>query len=143
MALGKRTSKQPGMWIAANSLPRAASHPFYDALNQLLRRHGFDQFVEERCARFYAPTMGRPSIAPGVYFRMLFIGYFEGIGSQRGIAWRCCDSLSLRSFLGLLPTQSSPDHSSLTVIRKRLPVEVHERVFAKVLRSTGRCEWWI
>jgi transposase len=138
MALGKRTSKQPGMWIAANSLPRAASHPFYDALNQLLRRHGFDQFVEDRCARFYAPTMGRPSIPPGVYFRMLFIGYFEGIDSERGIAWRVADSLVLREFLGLELSETTPNHSSLSRTRHRIDVETHSEVFTWVLTVLGK-----
>jgi transposase len=102
------------------------------ALNKLLAEAKFDAYVEDLCAPLYRDG-GRPSIPPGVFFRMLFIGYFEGIDSQRGIAWRCSDSLSLRSFLGLKPTESSPDHSSLTIIRQRLPKELIEQVFSFVL----------
>ncbi len=133
MALGRRRQQEQTMWVTTQDLPRSPGHPFYQKLNEFLAEADFDSFVETLCALHYAETLGRPSIPPGVYFRMLLIGYFEGIGSQRGIAWRCADSLSLRSFLGLEPTQASPDHSSLTVIRKRLPLEVHEEVFAKVL----------
>lgn len=133
MALGRRKPPQQPLWIAHGELPRSPGHPFYAALNRLLAEAGFDRFVEELCAPYYADNVGRPGIAPGVYFRMLLVGYFEGLGSQRGIAWRCSDSLSLREFLGLAPHQPSPDHSSLTVIRQRLPLEVHEQVFVKVL----------
>lgn len=121
------------MWVATTDLPRSQGHPFYRALNRLLDEARFDKQVEEMCAPFYADERGRPSIPPGVYFRMLFVGYFEGIDSQRGIAWRCNDSLSLREFIGIGATGRSPEHSSLTVIRKRLPLEVHETVFALVL----------
>src|SRR5262249_46022187 len=93
----------------------------------------FDETVEALCSSFYADAVGRPSVPPGVYFRMLLVGYFEGIDSQRGIAWRCADSLALREFLGLSITEKVPDHSSLTVIRKRLSLEVHEKVFQLVL----------
>ena len=134
MALGKqRLAAQRGAWIATQDLPRSPGHPFYEKLNELLDAAGFDRFVEELCARHYADNVGRRSIPPGVYFRMLLIGYFEGIGSQRGIAWRCCDSLALREFLRLQPTDRTPDHSSLTRIRQRLPLELHERVFVKVI----------
>ena len=112
---------------------RSPGHPFYRALNELLGEGGFDRWIETRCARYYARG-GRPGIPPGVYFRMIFIGYFEGIGSQRGIAWRCSDSLSLREFLGVDATGRTPDHSSLTVIRKRLPLEVFYEVFTFVLK---------
>lgn len=114
-------------------LPRSPGHPFYAALNQLLAEAKFAAYVEGLCEPLYRDG-GRPSIPPGVFFRMLFIGYFEGIDSQRGIAWRCSDSLSLRTFLGLKPTESSPEHSSLTVIRKRMPKELIEQVFAFVLK---------
>jgi transposase len=100
--MGKRTrDRQPTMWVPTTELPTAASHPFYRRLNQLLREHGFDDFVEGQCASFYAETMGRPGVPPGIYFRLLLIGYFEGIGSERGIAWRAADSLALRDFLGV------------------------------------------
>lgn len=102
-------------------------------MNTLLAEAGFDAYVEAFCRPYYAKGRGRPSIPPGVYFRMLWVGYFEGIGSQRGIAWRCSDSLSLRAFLGLGPTETTPDHSSLTIIRQRLPQEVYEQAFVLVL----------
>ena len=92
----RKRERQPPMWITRTDVPTAASHPFYRRLNQLLRQHGFDDFVEAQCSRFYADTMGRPSLPPGVYFRLLLIGYFEGIDSERGIAWRAADSLALR-----------------------------------------------
>jgi transposase len=133
MALGRRKPPQQPLWVANGELPRSPGHPFYAALNRLLAEADFDRFVEQLCASYYADNVGRPGIAPGVYFRMLLVGYFEGLGSQRGIAWRCSDSLSLREFLGLSPSQPSPDHSSLTVIRQRLPLEVHEQVFVAVL----------
>jgi len=134
MALGKRQPKQPGLWIAAPELPAAPGHPFYQKLNTLLDEAGFDRFVEGLCQPYYADGVGRPGIPPGVYFRMLFVGYFEGLDSRRGIAWRCADSRSLQAFLGHLPTEATPDHSSLTKVRRRLPEAVHEQVFAFVLR---------
>ena len=133
MAMGKRRAQQGELWVATQELPHSPGHPFYRKLNALLAEAGFDAFVEGLCQPHYAEQQGRPSIPPGVYFRMLFIGYFEGLGSQRGIAWRCSDSRSLQEFLGYLPTQTTPDHSSLTYIRKRLPEVVHEQVFAFVL----------
>ena len=135
MALGRRKrSRQGELWIATQDVPQTAGHPFYQKLNQLLAEAEFDDYVEFLCGPFYAAYLGRPGIPPGVYFRMLFVGYFEGIDSQRGIAWRCADSLSLKSFLGYSLAEATPEHSSLTVIRKRLPVEVHEQVFAFVLK---------
>jgi transposase len=134
MALGRREGSDREMWIATNRLARSPGHPFYERLNRVLDEAGFDRFVEERCKRFYAAGQGRPSIPPGVYFRMLMVGYFEGIDSQRGIAWRCADSLALREFLGAGLGDRVPDHSSLTVIRQRLPLELHEEVFVFVLR---------
>lgn len=133
MALGKRKTEEQTTWIASCDLPRSPGHPFYDALNRLLAEADFDRFVENLCEPYYDERKGAPSIPPGVYFRMLLIGYFEGIDSQRGIAWRVADSLSLRTFLGLPTTKASPDHSSLTRIRERLPEELHEAVFCKVL----------
>src|SRR5436190_858572 len=115
MSMGKREDKQESLWVGAGELPKSPGHRFYEKLNELLAEADFDRRVEALCARFYEAdgTGGRPSIPPGVYFRMLFIGYFEGIESERGIAWRCTDSLSLRAFLGLLPQESVPEHSSL------------------------------
>ena len=133
MALGRRKGESQELWVASTSLPRAPGHPFYVELNKLLAGGKFDRWVEKLCEPYYA-KVGRPGIPPGVYFRMLFVGYFEGIGSQRGIAWRCADSLSLRDFLGVGTTGRTPDHSSLTVIRQRLPLAVYQEVFAFVLK---------
>jgi len=134
MALGRRNEVRQGeFWVATQQLPSSLGHVFYVKLNELLAEGGFDEWIEELCTRYYAKC-GRPSIPPGVYFRMLLIGYFEGIGSQRGIAWRCSDSLSLRKFLGIAMTADAPEHSSLSVIRERLPQEIHEAVFVWVLK---------
>lgn len=109
MSMSKREeSVQEEMWVPARTLFEVPGHPFYTRLNKLLFEHGFDAFVEGLCARYYAETLGRPSIAPGVYFRMLMIGYFEGLGSERGIAWRVSDSLALRRFLGYSLSESPP-----------------------------------
>lgn len=138
MALRRRESaKQQELWVPTESVAKAPGHVFYERLNRLLDEAGFDRFVEELVEPYYASS-GRPGIPPGVYFRMLFVGYFEGIDSQRGIAWRCEDSLSLRTFLGLGLTESVPDHSSLTKIRDRFPREVTEQVFAFVVQMA--CE---
>lgn len=139
MALGRRKGEQQqDLFIMATDLPRSVGHIFYTKLNELLAEAGFDCWVEDKCESYYSSGKGRPGIAPGVYFRMLLVGYFEGIQSQRGIAWRCADSLSLRSFLGIPLTESTPDHSSLTGIRDRLPQEVHESVFQWVLELAQR-----
>lgn len=133
MAMGRRNVEQQGeLWMLANQAPRSPGHVFYVKLNEVLAEAGFDPWVEQLCRPYYADT-GRRGIPPGVYFRMLLVGYFEGIGSQRGIAWRCADSLSLRKFLGMASNEESPDHSSLSVIRERLPQEVHVAVFDWVL----------
>ena len=98
MAMGTRESQQTPMWIATSDLPSSPGHPFYTRLNAILEAEGFDQFVEDQCRRFYAPVMGRPSLEPGRYFRLLLLGYFEGIDAERGIAWRAADSLAVRQF---------------------------------------------
>lgn len=137
MALGRRSeSRQEELFVPHDRLPRSEGHTFYRQLNRLLAEARFDQYVERLCGPHYQPsgTPGRPSIPPGVYFRMLLVGYFEGIGSQRGIAWRCHDSLSLREFLGVPLTEDAPDHSSLTRVRDRLPLEVHAAAFQFVLK---------
>jgi len=134
MALGKRKDEQQEMWVATTALPKSQGHVFYRKLNQVLAEAEFDQTVENLCRPYYHDHIGRPGIPPGVYFRMLLVGYFEGIGSQRGIAWRCGDSLSLREFLGVPLTEDTPDHSSLTRVRERLPLEVHTDVFQWVLK---------
>ncbi len=134
MAMGRRErERQATMWLATEGLVKGPGHPFYARLNEVLRRGGFDGFAEERCAKFYAEGVGRPGIAPGVYFRMLLVGYFEGIDSERGIAWRCADSLGLREFLGYGLDRATPDHSTLSVIRNRIDVETHQEVFDFVL----------
>src|SRR5262245_5908606 len=135
MAMGKRTrDRQPPMWLATTDLPTAASHPFYRRLNRLMREHGFDDFVEAQCAEFYAETMGRPSLPPGIYFRLLMIGYFEGIDSERGIAWRAADSLALRDFLGVGLDEPAPDHSTMSRTRRLIDLETHRAVFTWVLQ---------
>jgi transposase len=134
MAMGKREKERQGdLWLATTDLARSPGHPFYERLTALLAEAGFDAKAEELCRPFYAEGKGRPSLPPGVYFRMLMIGYFEGIDSERGIAWRCADSLALRAFLGFALDESTPDHSSLCRIRQRLSVEVHDAVFQMVL----------
>jgi transposase len=134
MALGRcKKERQQDFWISTDHLPRSEGHVFYRRLNELLLEADFDRFVESLCVAHYHDTMGRPGIPPGTYFRMLLIGYFEGIGSQRGIAWRCADSLSLRDFLGVPLTEQTPDHSSLTRVRDRLSLSIHKAVFQFVL----------
>ena len=136
MAMGKRArDRQPTMWISTTDLPTAASHPFYRRLNQLLRQHGFDDFAEAQCAGFYAETMGRPGLPPGIYFRLLLIGYFEGIDSERGIAWRAADSLALRDFVGVGLDEVPPDHSTISRTRRLIALETHRAVFTWILQS--------
>jgi len=125
------------MWVTTTDLPTAASHPFYRRLNQVLRDSRFDDFAEAECARFYAKTMGRPGLPPGVYFRLLLIGYFEGIDSERGIAWRAMDSLALRDFLGLSLDEPAPDHSTISRTRRLIALETHRAVFTWVLQCLG------
>jgi transposase len=137
MALGKRKREQQGLWVATTELPKSPGHPFYRKLNELLAEAKFDEWIEARCEPYYAGKLGRPSIPPGVYFRMILIGYFEGIASQRGIAWRCSDSRSLAEFLGIPIDQATPDHSTLSRVHGRLPLEVHEEVFVFVLQMAA------
>jgi transposase len=99
--MARQASEQSSLWVAASALPTSPGHPFYTRLNALLERHDFDRFVEDLCRGFYAPVMGRPSLTPGRYFRLFLVGYFEGIDSERGIAWRATDSLAIRGFLRL------------------------------------------
>ena len=122
------------MWVASAELPRSAGNPFYDRLNRVLDEAGFDVFVEEQCAKFYADGIGRPSLAPGRYFRMLLLGYFEGLDSERAIAWRAADSLSLREFLDVALHEASPDHSTVSRTRRRIDLETHQAVFTWVLQ---------
>src|SRR4051812_38148257 len=133
MALGRQKRRQAELMIGWAELPRSPGHAFYDRLQTVLLEAGFDGFAEAQCKPFYAARQGRPSLPPGRYFRMHLVGYFEGIESERGLEWRCADSLSLREFLRLGTTEPAPDHSRLSKTRSRLPLEVHEAVFAWVL----------
>src|ERR1700680_4124784 len=132
MAMGTRQSEQGSLWVASAELPKSPGHPFYTRLNALLDANDFDGFVEGQCARFYAPVMGRPSLAPGRYFRLLLVGYFEGIDSERGIAWRASDSLAVRSFLRLPVDEPPPDHSTISRTRRVIDLESHRAVFTWV-----------
>jgi transposase len=132
MAMGTREPEQPPMWIAASDLPVSPGHPFFTRLNALLDADRFDPFVEDLCRSFYAPVLGRPSLAPGRYFRLLLVGYFEGIDSERGIAWRAADSLAVRSFVRLGLEDAAPDHSTISRTRRLIDVETHRAVFTWV-----------
>jgi transposase len=135
MAMGRRKRERAtALWIPTSELPTAPSHPFYARLNLVLREADFDTFVERRCDKFYAPRMGRPGLPPGVYFRLLLVGYFEGLDSERGIAWRAADSLGLRDFLGLGLQDLAPDHSTISRTRRLIDLETHEAVFVWVLQ---------
>jgi transposase len=136
MAMGRRKAKQKSLFVEAERMPLGPRHRFYDALNGLLDEAGFDVHVEGLCELAFEPSSqgGRPSIPPGVYFRMLLLGYFEGIESERGICWRCEDSLSLKRFLGYEPHEPTPDHSTLSRMRARLPERTYQEVFRFVMR---------
>src|SRR6202521_4325391 len=131
MGMGRKEQqrRQEELWIAHTDLPRTVGHPFYEQLTRLLEERGFDEYVEQQCARFYAAKMGRPSLAPGRYFRLLLIGYFEGIDAERGIAWRAADSLAVRTFLRLGLEEGTPDHSTISRTRRLIDVETHRAVF--------------
>ena len=142
MAMGKRRgrARQKTMWVASADLPQSAGHPFYQRLNQVLDDAGFDAFVESQCARFYAEGVGRPSLAPGRYFRLLLLGYFEGLDSERAIAWRAADSLSIRHFLDFDLHEAPPDHSTLSRTRRLIDVETHQAVFTWVLQQLAAAQ---
>jgi transposase len=135
MAMGtrKQREKQEGLWIAPQEWAAAPGHPFYQKLNELLNAERFDEFVEARCAKFYAAKYRRPSLTPGIYFRSLLIGYFEGIDGERGIAWRLADSLALRRFVGIALDELTPDHSTISRPRRLIDIDRHREVFAWVL----------
>ena len=122
------------MWVPTADLPKSAGHPFYERLNRVLDEAGFDAFVEAQCASFYADGVGRPSLAPGRYFRLLLLGYFEGLDSERAIAWRAADSLSIRTFLDFALHEAPPDHSTLSRTRRLIDLETHQAVFTWVLQ---------
>lgn len=134
MAMGRRNrDRQEALWVATEDV-RRQGHVFYDKMNEVLDAHGFDDHVEAECQRFYAPVMGQPSLAPGIYFRMLLVGFFEGLDSERAIAWRCADSLSLRAYLGYPMHENPPDHSTVSRTRRLIDLETHHEVFSFILR---------
>ena len=137
MAMGRRREKQESLWIATEEIARSQGHPFYRKVNEVLEQYQLDRRLEHLCRRFYKPVFGRPSMAPGVYFRLLLIGFFEGIDSERGIAWRVADSLSLREFVGFSVTEQTPDHSTISRTRRLLPVETHKAVFRWFVQVLG------
>src|SRR5262245_6899061 len=139
MAMGTRKmrERQEPLWYR-NELPEAPGHPFYKRLNQVLDGAGFDRFCEEHCRGFYHEKLGRPSLAPGMYFRLMMIGFFEGIDSERGIAWRVADSLTLRQFLGIGLDERTPDHVTISRTRRLIEEATHQRVFGWVLQQLAR-----
>src|SRR6266851_1604241 len=138
MAMGKRKSDQAPMWVASTDLPVSPGHPFYARLNAILDEAGFDRFAEEQCRPFYAPVMGRPSLPPGRYFRLLLLGYFEGLDSERGIAWRAADSLAVRSFVGLGLEAAGPDHSTISRTRRTVAIDATTLEANAAMRSIVR-----
>jgi transposase len=132
VAMGKREGEQEDLFVTHQQL-RSQSHPYYQAVNRVLAEQGFDRHVERLCSKFYAKKMGRPGLAPGIYFRSLLLGFFEGIDSERGIAWRAADSLSLRDFLGVPASKLTPDHSTISRTRRLIDLETHQAVFTWVL----------
>jgi transposase len=132
MAMGKREGEQEDLFVTHRQL-RSQSHPYYQAVNRILAEKKFDRYAENLCAKFYAKKMGRPGMAPGVYFRCLLLGYFEGIDSERGIAWRAADSLSLRDFLGIPASKATPDHSTISRTRRLIDLETHQAIFTWAL----------
>jgi transposase len=121
------------LWISHDELAKGPGHPFYKRVDELLEMKQFDEFAEKECARFYAENNGRPSVTPGIYFRLLLVGYFEGIDSERGIAWRAADSMGLRKFLGVGLDEQTPDHSTISRTRRLIDVETHQKVFLWIL----------
>ena len=135
--MGKRKSEQAPIWIPTTDLPVSPGHPFYARLNAILDEAGFDRFAEEQCQAFYAPVMGRPGLPPGRYFRLLLLGYFEGLDSERGMAWRASDSLAIRRFLRLGLDEGTPDHSTISRTRRLIDVETHRVVFTWILEQVA------
>src|SRR5947209_13602039 len=135
MSMGTRRQRQrqEPLWITHTDLARAPGHPFYKRLNQLLDEGKFDEFAEKECAKFYAENNGRPSLTPGIYFRLFRVGYFEGIDSERGMAWRAADSLGIRAFLRIALDEIAPDHSTISRTRRLIDVETHRLVFVWLL----------
>ena len=140
MGTRRRRQRQEQLWISHDELAKGPGHPFYKRVDELLEMKQFDEFAEKECARFYAENNGRPSVTPGIYFRLLLVGYFEGIDSERGIAWRAADSMGLRKFLGVGLDEQTPDHSTISRTRRLIDVETHRKVFfwiLELLRDQG------
>jgi transposase len=135
--MGKKKRRQESLWVSTAELPTSPGHPFYQKLNGVLDAAGFDAFAERECRGFYAPAMGRPGLAPGRYFRLLMVGYFEGLDSERGMAWRATDSLAIRKFLGLGLDEGTPDHSTISRTRRLMDVETHRAVFTWILERVA------
>jgi len=135
--MGKKKRRQESLWVSTADLPSSPAHPFYQKLNAVLEAAGFDSFAERACRRFYAPVMGRPSLAPVRYFRLLMVGYYEGLDSERGIAWRATDSLAIRKFLGLGLEEGTPDHSTISRTRRLIDLETHRAVFTWILERVS------
>src|SRR5258707_15858984 len=135
MGTRKQRQRQEQLWITHTELAEAPGHPFYKRLNELLDGEKFDEFCERECAQFYAKNNGRPSLTPGTYFRLLLVGYFEGIDSERGIAWRAADSLGLRTFLRVGLDEQTPDHSTISRTRRLIYVETHKKEFSWILEE--------
>ena len=144
MAMGtrRRRQRQERLWISHNELAKGPGHPFYQRVNELLEDGKFDAFAEKECAKFYAANNGRPSLVPGIYFRLLLIGYFEGVDSERGIAWRAADSFGLRRFLGIGLDEQTPDHSTISRTRRLIDVETHRKVFFWMLGMVDETRDW-
>src|SRR5215470_2580571 len=139
MAMGtrKKRERQEPLWYGSE-LPVAPGHPFYNRLNELLDQVGFDRFCEDACAGFYHARLGRPSLAPGLYFRIMMVGFFEGLDSERGIAWRLADSLTLRQFLSIGLDENTPDHVTISRTRRLIDGETHQRIFTWVLERLAQ-----
>src|SRR5271167_3831859 len=139
MAMGtrKKRQRQEELWYGGE-LPTAPGHPFYKRLNEVLDNAQFDTFCETGCADFYHEKLGRPSLPPGQYFRIMMIGYFEGLDSERGIAWRLADSLTLRQFLSIALDEKTPDHVTISRTRRLIDGETHQNIFTWVLERLAQ-----
>jgi len=137
MGTRKKRERQEGLWYGGE-LAEAPGHPFYDRLNGILNQAGFDSFCEKKCARFYDSALGRPSLPPGLYFRTMMIGFFEGIDSERGICWRVADSLTLREYLSIGLDERTPDHVTVSRTRRLIDAAVHQEIFGWVLEQIAR-----
>ena len=137
MGTRKMRERQEGLWYGGE-LATAPGHPFYKRLNEVLEKAKFDRFCEKSCAGFYHQRLGRPSLPPGQYFRIMMIGFFEGLDSERGIAWRLADSLTLRQFLSIGLDEKTPDHVTISRTRRLIPAATHQRIFSFVLEQLAQ-----